>query len=180
VTKPAWMYPAKVVVTETHPACAAGQLVMDVNATIGVDGGARYFVASTQALTPHERRARRPIVSTRCRSFVSARGWASAARASTTTASLPERDAELLRAIDEIHADRPVLGSRRIVDELMDEGLIVDRKAVQRLMRLAAGIEATYERPRTRRAGAGAGLCSLHQPRPDHPPTPTATRFTSP
>jgi hypothetical protein len=74
---------------------------------------------------------------------------------------------------------RPVLGWRRIVDELMDEGLIVDRKAAQRLVRLA-GIEAIYERPRTRRAGAGAGHFSLRQPRPDHPPTPAATRFTSP
>jgi putative transposase len=48
---------------------------------------------------------------------------------------LPARDAELLLAIDKIHTDRPFLGSRRIVDELEDEGLRVNRKAVQRLMR---------------------------------------------
>ena len=69
---------------------------------------------------------------------------------------LPARDAELLLAIDKIHTDRPFLGSRRIVDELMDEGLSVNRKAVQRLMRLA-GIETIYQRPRTSRAGSGAG-----------------------
>jgi len=69
---------------------------------------------------------------------------------------LPARDAELLLAIDKIHTDRPFLGSRRIVDEFMDEGLCVNRKAVQRLMRLA-GIEAIYQRPRTSRAGSGAG-----------------------
>jgi hypothetical protein len=35
VTKPARMEPAKVVVTQTPPACAAGQLVKDLHATIG-------------------------------------------------------------------------------------------------------------------------------------------------
>ena len=71
-------------------------------------------------------------------------------------APLPARDAELLLAIDKIHTDRPFLGSRRIVDELEDELLSVNRKAVQRLMRLA-GIEAIYQRPKTSRAGVGAG-----------------------
>lgn len=69
-------------------------------------------------------------------------------------APLPARDAELLLAIDKIHTDRPFLGSRRIVDELEDEDLLVNRKAVQRLMR-RAGIEAIYQRPRTSRAGVG-------------------------
>jgi putative transposase len=70
-------------------------------------------------------------------------------------APLGARDAELLLAIDKIHTDRPFLGSRRIVDELEDERLSVNRKAVQRLMRLA-GIEAIYQRPKTSRAGWGA------------------------
>jgi putative transposase len=69
---------------------------------------------------------------------------------------LPARDAAVLLAIDKIHTDRPFLGSRRIVDELADEGLRVNRKAVQRLMRLA-GIEAIYQRPKTSRAGVGVG-----------------------
>jgi putative transposase len=69
---------------------------------------------------------------------------------------LPARDAELLLAIDKIHTDRPFLGSRRIVDELADAGVRVNRKAVRRLMRLS-GIEAIYQRPRTSRAGVGAG-----------------------
>ena len=70
-------------------------------------------------------------------------------------APLPRRDAELLLAIDKIHTARPFLGSRRIVDELEDEHLSVNRKAVQRLMRLA-DIEAIYQRPKTSRAGSGA------------------------
>ncbi len=69
-------------------------------------------------------------------------------------APLPARDAELLLAIDKIHTLRPFLGSRRIVDELEDEDLLVNRKAVQRLMR-RAGIEAIYQRPRTSRTGVG-------------------------
>lgn len=69
---------------------------------------------------------------------------------------LPARDAEVLLAIDKIHTDRPFLGSRRIVGELADEGLRVNRKAVQRLMRLA-GIEASCLRPRISSAGVGAG-----------------------
>ena len=57
-------------------------------------------------------------------------------------APLSERDASLLLEIDKLHTDDPFLGSRRIVDELEDA---VNRKAVQRLMRLA-GIEAVYQR----------------------------------
>jgi putative transposase len=70
-------------------------------------------------------------------------------------APLSEGDAGLLFEIDKIHTDRPFLGSRRIVDELEDVGLNVNRKAVQRLMRLA-GIEAIYQRPKTSRMGSGA------------------------
>lgn len=40
------------------------------------------------------------------------------------------------------------MGSRRLVDELQDAGFRVNRKKVQRLMRLM-GIEATYPRKRT-------------------------------
>jgi len=68
----------------------------------------------------------------------------------------PEREYRLLEAIDRIHTDKPFLGSRRIVDELVELELMANRKCVQRLMRLM-GIEAIYPRPRTSRPGAGAG-----------------------
>jgi len=48
------------------------------------------------------------------------------------------------------------LGSRRIIDELEELELLANRTCVQRLMRLM-GIEAMYPRPRTSRAGVGAG-----------------------
>jgi putative transposase len=41
---------------------------------------------------------------------------------------------ELCRLIDEIHLDKPFLGSRRIRDELEDRGLAVNRKRIRRLM----------------------------------------------
>jgi len=58
------------------------------------------------------------------------------------------RDLELCRLIDGIHLARPFLGSRRISDELRDEGRVVNRKCVRRLMKLM-GIRALYPRPRT-------------------------------
>lgn len=41
-----------------------------------------------------------------------------------------------MRRIDEVHVELPFLGSRRIVDELADQGITVNRKRVQRLMRI--------------------------------------------
>lgn len=89
-------------------------------------------------------------------------------------ASFPDRDAALLLAIDKIHTRHPFLGSRRIVDALGDEGTLVNRKAVQRLMR-TAGIQAIYRRPRTSRPGSGAGhrvfpylLADVPITRPNH------------
>lgn len=45
-------------------------------------------------------------------------------------------DADLMGRIDEVHLELPFLGSRRIVDELADQGITVNRKHVQRLMRI--------------------------------------------
>ena len=58
------------------------------------------------------------------------------------------------RAIDEIHTARPFLGSRRVVDELEDREMRVNRKCVQRLMRIM-GITAIYQKPRTSLPGKG-------------------------
>ena len=54
-----------------------------------------------------------------------------------------EADLELMRLIDRCHMELPFYGSRRIVDWLGDEGHLVNRKRVQRLMR-TMGIVAIY------------------------------------
>ena len=63
----------------------------------------------------------------------------------------PARDDLLMRAMDEIHLRLPFYGSRRMCDELADEGYTVNRKRVQRLMRLM-GLNALYPGPNTSRA----------------------------
>ena len=60
----------------------------------------------------------------------------------------------LMRRIDEMHLERPFYGSRRIRDWLQDEDHDVNRKRVQRLMRLM-GIMAVYPKPRTSRPENG-------------------------
>ncbi|MCU7904913.1 MAG: IS3 family transposase, partial [Candidatus Thiodiazotropha sp. (ex Epidulcina cf. delphinae)] len=68
----------------------------------------------------------------------------------------PVSDEELtwMRRIDEMHLKRPFYGSRRIRDWLQDEGHAVNRKRIQRLMRLM-GIAALYPKPRTSKPGEG-------------------------
>lgn len=70
--------------------------------------------------------------------------------------AVPARDLEAMRAIDEIHLQRPFLGSRRLVDELRDLGIAINRKRLRRLMRLM-GIQAIYPKPKTSKPGGGAG-----------------------
>jgi len=60
----------------------------------------------------------------------------------------------LMRLIDEIHLQYPFYGSRRLCDELKDRGQTVNRKRVQRLMRLM-GLQALYPRRRTSHPGKG-------------------------
>jgi putative transposase len=62
-----------------------------------------------------------------------------------------EPDAEelaLMRRIDEIHLKHPFFGSRKITRTLKDEGMEVNRKRVQRLMR-RMGLESTAPKPNT-------------------------------
>ncbi len=66
---------------------------------------------------------------------------------------IPEADLALMRRIDEIHLKLPFLGSRKIRDLLQREGYKVNRKKVQRLMRLM-GISALY--PKRRRTSLPA------------------------
>jgi len=68
--------------------------------------------------------------------------------------AVSDEDLALMRLIDEIHLKRPFLGARRIPGELRDRGWIVNRKRVQRLMRVM-GIRALYPKPRTSAPGSG-------------------------
>lgn len=54
----------------------------------------------------------------------------------------------LMRRIDELHLKYPFYGSRKIALELRNEGRDVNRKRVQRLMRLM-GLEALAPKPKT-------------------------------
>lgn len=69
-------------------------------------------------------------------------------------ATVSDVELTIMRTIDEIHLARPFLGSRRIADELKDRSLSVNRKRVQRLMRLM-GITAVYPKPKTSKAARG-------------------------
>ncbi len=57
-------------------------------------------------------------------------------------------DKELMTLIDKKYLQAPFLGSRRMTEYLKKEGFKVNRKRVQRLMRLM-GIQAIYTKPRT-------------------------------
>ena len=60
-------------------------------------------------------------------------------------------DLALMRRIDELYLARPFLGSRRLSHALRLQGIMANRKRVQRLMRLM-GLEAVYPKPRTSEA----------------------------
>jgi putative transposase len=78
------------------------------------------------------------------------------ARSTAYYRPVPSNEADLLlmRLIDEIHLRWPFYGSRRLRDELEDRGHTVNRKRVQRLMRLM-GLRALYPRRRTSQPGKG-------------------------
>jgi putative transposase len=63
-------------------------------------------------------------------------------------------DLALMRRIDELHLELPFYGSRRMMFELNKEGRGVNRKRVQRLMRVM-GIEALVPRPGTSKSAPG-------------------------
>ena len=66
-------------------------------------------------------------------------------------------DLALMRRIDELHLELPFYGSRRMMFELNKEGRGVNRKRVQRLMRVM-GIEALVPHPGTSKAAPGHKL----------------------
>lgn len=63
-------------------------------------------------------------------------------------------DLDLMRQIDEIYLKWPFYGTRRIRNELIRRGYRVNRKRVQRLMRLM-GLQAIYPRRRTSQPAPG-------------------------
>src|SRR4051794_27241019 len=65
-----------------------------------------------------------------------------------------EEDLRLMRLIDEQYTAQPVFGSRRMAIWLQGQGHGVNRKRVQRLMRLM-GLEAIYPRPKLSLPGQG-------------------------
>jgi len=65
-----------------------------------------------------------------------------------------EADLKVMRQIDQFHLRYPFYGSRRIRDRFEDKGMKVNRKRIQRLMRLM-GIEALYPKKRTSQPGKG-------------------------
>ena len=77
------------------------------------------------------------------------------ARASYYHQPQPEADANLrlMRVIDETYLAYPFFGSRQMARWLRRQGHTVNRKRVQRLMRLL-GLEAIYQKPNLSRANA--------------------------
>jgi putative transposase len=63
-------------------------------------------------------------------------------------------DLAMMRRIDELHLKWPFYGSRRMAFELNQAGHGINRKRVQRLMRVM-GIEALVPRPGTSKAAPG-------------------------
>ena len=59
-------------------------------------------------------------------------------------------DLELMRRIDELYLNTPTAGSRTMRNYLRRQGYKINRKRVQRLMRLM-GLEAIYPKPKTSR-----------------------------
>ena len=65
-----------------------------------------------------------------------------------------DKNLELMRLIDEEYTEHPFFGSRQMRNYLRRQGYKVNRKRVQRLMRLM-GIRAIYRKPRTSKPGKG-------------------------
>ena len=59
-----------------------------------------------------------------------------------------EETLDVMRRIDELHVAYPFMGSRRIVVELAEQGIVANRKKVMRLMRIM-GIHALYPKKKT-------------------------------
>jgi len=65
-----------------------------------------------------------------------------------------EENLRLMRLLDREYTAHPFLGSRRLTQWLIERGEVVNRKRVQRLMRVM-GLEAIYPKPKLSAAGRG-------------------------
>src|SRR5438552_18899762 len=81
-------------------------------------------------------------------------------------AEISEEDCTIMALIDRQYLARPYYGSRRMAAWLATQGHVVNRKRVQRLMRLA-GLVAIYQRPNTSKPGAAQDLPLPAGPAPD-------------
>ena len=88
---------------------------------------------------------REPSISRQCQLL-------SLSRSSFYYAPVPisAEDLELMRLIDEQYLETPTFGSRSMVRHFWRQGRKVNRKRIQRLMRIM-GIEAVYPKPHTSR-----------------------------
>ena len=88
---------------------------------------------------------REPSISRQCQLL-------SLSRSSFYYAPIPisAEDLELMRRIDEQYLKTPTFGSRSMVRHFWRQGRKVNRKRIQRLMRIM-GIEAVYPKPHTSR-----------------------------
>ena len=66
------------------------------------------------------------------------------------SAPTDQEELAVMRRLDELHLQLPFYGSRKLALELRQEGVLINRKRVQRLMRLM-GIVAMVPRPNTSR-----------------------------
>jgi putative transposase len=69
-------------------------------------------------------------------------------------AAEPAENLRLMRLLDAEYTAHPFLGSRRLTKGLIEHGEAVNRKRVQRLLRLM-GLEAIYPKPTRSAAGRG-------------------------
>ena len=67
-------------------------------------------------------------------------------------AAISAEDCTIMTLLDRQYLGRPYYGSRRMAAWLATQGHVVNRKRVQRLMRLA-GLVAIYQRPNTSKPG---------------------------
>ena len=57
-----------------------------------------------------------------------------------------KEDEKIMRRLDELHTKWPFLGQRRLIEELRDQGIVIGRKRMRRLMK-TMGIEAIAPKP---------------------------------
>jgi len=114
------------------------------------DGGTRFFATQVRAVGRERRLAMverpSPVSPTRQCQLLSLNRGALYYQPVEVSAD----ELELMALIDRQYLRTPFYGSRRMTAWLQTLGHLVNRKRVQRLMRLM-GIEAIYQRPRTSR-----------------------------